>query len=181
ATIDTPPACPGPSETPTSEPTPSQTSAAPVVHAAFPKRAIFPFTTVKDERAWEQEAAQGHSPAWGDPKAVATFWVTNFLQLPSVNQVVRQVSTPKKVDVTLGRMQADASNQRQIAVTTVHLVKYGKAWIVTGATDDSGLLRITSPAAGAAVTSPLVASGPGGGVHRAARVQVRDATTPTLY
>src|SRR3954447_15294604 len=176
ASIDTPPATHGPSETPTPEPTPSQTSAPPVAHAAFPKRAIFPFAPAKDERAWEQQAAEGHSPAWGDPRAVATFWVTNFLQMPSVNQVVRQVSTPKKVDVTLGRMQSDAANQRQIAVTTVHLVKYGKAWIVTGATDDSGLLRITSPAAGAAVTSPLVASGPGGGIHRAAAVQVRDAT-----
>src|SRR3954470_12818420 len=176
-----PPPPGGPPDAPTPEPTPSQTSTVPVVHAAFPKRAIFPFTSAKDERAWEQESAQGHSPWQGDAKAVATFWVTNFLQLSSVNQVVRQGSSPTKVDVTLGRMQADASAQRQIPVTTVHLVKYGKAWIVTGATDDSRLLRITSPTAGATVTSPLVASGPGGGIHRAADVQVRDATTPTKY
>jgi hypothetical protein len=181
ATVDTPPATGGPSETPTPEPTPSATSPVPVVTTAFPKRAIFPFVTAKDERVWEQGLPQGHSPWQGDPKAVATFWVANFLQLSSVNQVVRQVSTPTKVDITLGRMQADASSQRQISVTTVHLVKYGKAWIVTGATDGSGLLRISSPSDGATVTSPLVASGPGGGVHRAARVEVRDAATPTKY
>ena len=80
-----------------------------------------------DERAWEQQAAQGHSPWQGDPKAVATSWATNFLQLPSVNLIVRQVSTPKTVDVTLGRLQSDASAQRQISVTTVHLVKYAKS------------------------------------------------------
>src|SRR3954451_3369717 len=179
--LDSPPATSGPTDTPTPEPTPSQTSTVPVVHAAFPKRAIFPFTSAKDERAWEQESAQGHSPWQGDAKAVATFWVTNFLHLSSVNQVVRQVSSPTSVDVTLGRMQADASSQRPIAVTTVHLVKYGNAWLVTGATDGRRLLRIAAPTAGTTVTSPVVASGPGGGIHRAAAVQVRDATTPTQY
>ena len=182
ATIVNPPATSGPSETPTTEPTPSATSPAPVVTAAFPKRAIYPFVTAKDERAWEQQADAGHSPWQADPKAVATFWVTNFLQLSSVNQFVSQTGfTPSKVDVTLGRLQTDGSTERQIPVTTVHLVKYSKAWIVTGATDGSRLLRISAPAAGATVTSPLVASGPGGGIHRAAAVQVRDATTPTMY
>jgi hypothetical protein len=175
------PATQPPTETPTTEPTPSQTTPPPA-SVAFPKRAIFPFTSAKDERAWEQQAAAGHSPWQGDPRSVATYWVTNFLQLSSVNKFVRQTNfTPSKVDVTLGRMQSDAGSQRQIAVTTVHLVKYAKAWIVTGATDDSRLLRITSPAAGAKVTSPVVASGPGFGADEAAAVQVRAATAPASY
>ena len=135
--------------------------------------------SAKDERAWEQQAAAGQNP-WKDPKAVATAWVTNFLQLPSVSQFRQQTTfSPTRVDVELGRSQSDAGSQRDITVTTVHLVKYGKAWLVTGATDGSGLLRISSPKNGTTITSPLVANGPGGGVHRAARVQVRDATTPT--
>jgi hypothetical protein len=178
--LQTPPiATQPPPESPSVNPSPSPTPPPPAV--AFPKRAIFPFTSAKDERAWEQAAAQGHSPWQGDPKAVATAWVANFLQLPSVNQIVKTISSPTKVDVQIGRMQNDASNQREITVTTVHLVKYGHAWIVTGASDDSGLLKIRSPKAGAVVTSPLTASGPGGGFHRAARVEVRDASTPTKY
>ena len=180
ALVPQPPATQLPSQTPTTEPTPSQSPPAPA-GVAFPKRAIFPFTSAKDERAWEQQAAQGHSPWEGDPRSVATLWVANFLQLPSVNQVIRQTSTPTKVDVTLGRMQSDGSSKRQVSVMTVHLVKYGKAWLVTGATDDSGLLQISSPKAATTVSSPLVASGPGGGVHRAAAVQVRDATSPMKY
>jgi len=181
ATVKVPPVSPGPSHTTTTEPTPTQTSQPPAT-VAFPKRAIFPFTSAKDERAFEQEAASGNNQ-WADPAAVATSWVTNFLQLPSVSQFVQKTTfTPSRVDVTLGRMQSDAGNQRQISVTTVHLVKYGKVWIVTGATDDSKLLRIGSPAAGSKVTSPLVVSGPSNvGVDRAAYVQVRDAATPTSY
>src|SRR4051812_22839310 len=126
ATVDVPPVSPGPSETATTEPTPSATSPAPVL-AAFPKRAIFPFATAKDERAWEQQAADGHSPWQADPKSVATFWVTNFLQLSSVNRFMRQTNfSSTRVDVTLGRMQTDGSSQRPISVTTVHLVKYAK-------------------------------------------------------
>jgi hypothetical protein len=179
ATIETPPIATQPPTTPPStdsSPSPTQPPAA----AAFPKHAIFPFVSAKDERAFEQEAASGTNP-WGDPAAVAKAWVTTFLQLPSVNQVGRQVLTPTKADIRLGRMQTDGSQQRPITVTTVHLVKFGTAWLVTGATDGSRQLRVDAPAAGTRVTSPLVASGPGGGVDRAASVQVRDATTATSY
>ena len=180
ARVEVPQTTPSATNTPTTEPTPSRTT-PPSATVAFPKRAIFPFTSASDERAFEQEAASGTNP-WKDPAAVATSWVTNFLQLPSVSQFVQKTTfAPGRVDVTLGRMQSDAGSQRQISVTTVHLVKYGKVWLVTGASDDSGLLRISSPKAGATVTSPVSASGPGGGVHRAARVEVRDAVTPTKY
>src|SRR3954452_1430635 len=173
-----PPATHPTAETPSISPSPSPTT-APVAAPVFPKHAIFPFVSAKDERAWEHDSSATSS--WGNPRVVATSWVATFLQLPSVNQVMRTKSTPTNVDLTLGRMQSDASAQRPIAVTTVHLVKYGKAWIVTGAADDNRLLRISSPTAGTAVTSPFVATGPGGGVDRAASVQVRDATTVTKY
>lgn len=180
AKVEVPPPLQSATSTPTTEPTPTQTTPPPVA-VTFPKRAIFPFVTAKDERAFEQEAASGTNP-WQDPAAVATAWVTNFLQLSSVNQVVKRIETPTKVDVQMGRMQSDGSSQRQITVTTVHLVKFGKVWIVTGASDGSKLLRIGSPAAGSKVTSPLVVSGPSSvGADRAAYVQVRDATTPTSY
>ena len=179
ATVKTPIATQPASVTPTTQPTPTQsTPAAPVV--AFPKHAIFPFVSASDERAWEQGVADASGDWHGDAQAVATSWVSNILQVPSLH-VTRTVSTPTKVDVVMGRDQTDGSSTRAIVVTTVHLVKYGKAWVVTGATDDSRQLRIGSPAAGSKVSSPVVASGPGGGVDRAASVQVRDATTPASY
>ncbi|HET7530591.1 MAG TPA: Gmad2 immunoglobulin-like domain-containing protein [Mycobacteriales bacterium] len=180
--VETPPLTqtPGsPSPSVTSSPSPTT---APAAVTGFPKRAIFPFVNAAEERSWEQQADGGHMPWVADPKGVATFWVANYLQLPSIDTFVRQTSfTSSRVDVVLGRNQSDAGSQRQVEVTTVHLVKYGKAWIVVGASDGSGLLRISSPKAGATVSSPVEASGPGGGVHRAATVEVRDAATPTKY
>src|SRR5207302_7568245 len=135
--VETPISTHPPSETTSVSPPPSPTTPPPAL-VAFPKHAIFPFTSAKDERAWEQQAADGSAPWKGDARSVATYWVTNFLQLSSVNQVIKMTSSPTRVDVDMGRLQSDAGSTRQITVTTVHLVKYGKAWIVTGATEASG-------------------------------------------
>ena len=174
---------PTPSETPPVSESPSPTPTVVPVSTGFPRRAIFPFTTAAAERTWERAAAQGHMPWVQDPKSVASFWVQNYLQLPSVTDVqkiVTQPGTPETADVTLGRT-LQAEGQQPFAVTVVHLVQYGKAWIVTGASDGRGLLRISSPGAGTTVSSPVSVVGPGFGVDEAADVQVRDAATPTRF
>jgi hypothetical protein len=177
--LQTPPITTQPStEPPSVNPSPSPTP--PPAAQAFPKRGIFPFVSAKDERAWEQQAAASSADWHGDPQQVATNWMSNVLQVGSLH-VTREVSRPTKVDVVLGRDQADASSTRSIDVTTVHLVKYGKAWIVTGASDGRGQLRIGAPAAGSKLASPVTVSGPGYGVDEAAHVMVRDATTPATY
>jgi hypothetical protein len=79
--------------------------------------------------------------------------------------------------VTLGRNQSEGGLQ---PVVVVHLVKFGKAWIVTGASDPQGYLTLSSPSPGATVTSPLTVSGPGFGVDEVAKVELRDAETPKL-
>src|SRR5207248_8695805 len=121
------PTTPSPSET--VSPSPSASPTVPTVGATFPRLAIFPFTTAAQEKTWQKQAANGSQPWVADPKAVATNWVQNILQLPSVNQVLTTTSQPgppKTTDVTLGRT-LQAENHKPFAVTVVHLVQFGHA------------------------------------------------------
>jgi len=183
AKVVVPPATTAPgTPTESSSPSPSQ-SVEPVVNTAFPKLAIFPFVNPTEAKNWEKNAANGSEPWAADPKAVAQIWVQNILQLPSVDTVLNTKSTPgtpNRADVTLGRT-LQAEGQKPFAVTVVHLVQYGHAWIVVGASDGGGLLKISSPTAGSSVSSPVSVSGPGFGNDEAAQVQVRDAESPTTF
>ncbi|HVT64023.1 MAG TPA: Gmad2 immunoglobulin-like domain-containing protein [Mycobacteriales bacterium] len=144
---------------------------------AFPAQGIFPFTTAAEEADWEQQYADGHSPWPSDPEAVATSWVPNYLKAKDVDQLVSKEQTATVADVTLGRDQSEGGLQ---PVVVVHLVKFHQAWIVTGASDPTDQLRISTPGAGDTVSSPLTVSGPGFGVDEVAKVELRDAETPSL-
>ncbi len=149
----------------------------PVVGADFPAQGFFPFTTAAEENDWEQQYAGGHSPWIADPVGVATSWVPNYLKAKNVDQVIDENVTSTSAEVTLGR---DVSEGGLQPVVTVHMVKFGKAWIVTGATSPHDLLKISSPAPGTTVQSPLTVTGPGFGVDEVAKVELRDAETPGL-
>jgi hypothetical protein len=173
-----------PTETPTNEPTAPTPSATdvPVPDGDFPQLAIFPFTSAADTQTWQAAYTDGgHQPWVADPRGVAEAWVQNYLQVPGIDTFISKETDGDTADVTLGRtMTAEA--KRLVPVTVVHLVKYGEAWLATGADDPAAApytLRITSPAAGDEISSPVTVSGPGFGVDEAADVQVRDATTPT--
>ncbi|MBV9292121.1 MAG: hypothetical protein JO222_06700, partial [Frankiales bacterium] len=164
---------------PTLSPTPS---VVPITNVAFPKHAIFPFTSSADEKSWESGfLSGGHSPWKADPVAVATTWVTAYLQQPTVDQLVSKTVTPAGTAVvTLGRTMT-AEQGQTVAVTDVHLVRFGKGWVVVGATDPQNQLKLSGPKAGSLAVSPLSVTGPGFGVDEAVRVQVRDAVSPKSY
>jgi hypothetical protein len=151
----------------------------------FPALAIFPFTSAADEKTWEQAYADGHEPWKADPTAVSQFWVQNYLGFTDVDKIL---STTKSSDgdtaqVTLGRTMT-AEQKKTVPVTVVQLVKYGKGWVVLGADDAAAApyqLLLTSPSAGATVSSPLTVTGPGFGVEEVARIDVRDAATPASF
>jgi hypothetical protein len=143
----------------------------------FPSRGFFPFTSASEEADWEQQYPDGHSPWIADPVGVATSWVPNYLKAENVDQVVDKQQTATTADVTLGRNQSEGGLQ---PVVVVHLVKFGNAWIVTGAGDPDAFLTISSPTAGDTVASPLTVSGPGFGVDEVAKVELREAETPKL-
>lgn len=154
------------------------TSPTPEV-SGFPAQGFFPFTTAAEEATWQQQfVSGGHSPWIADPVAVSQSWVPYYLSQKHVDEVVDKNVTDTTADVTLGRTLAGTSTVH--AVVIVHLVKFDKAWIVTGASAPSGDLTIASPAPGATGNSPLTVTGPGFGGDQRASVEVRDAETPTL-
>jgi hypothetical protein len=157
-------------------------SVAPVSKQTFPVDAIFPFTNVKAEQTWESEYAAGHQPTFADADATALAWVQTYLQQPTVTDVMQTTFADGGTTAVaeLGRVMTGETN-KPFAVTDVHEVKFGEAWIVTGASDPNDSLKITSPAAGDTVHAPLTVTGPGYGSDMSATVQVRDATTPTSY
>lgn len=157
----------------TAPPTPTS---VPVDSNGYPTDAIFPFTTATQEQSWEQQFAGGHTPWPSDPAAVTQSWIESYLKEPGHFTYTADTQTDTS-DVTVSRNVEGNPH----AVTVVHLAKYGHAWLVTGASDPAGDLFISSPAEGAAVTSPLTVTGPGYGVDEVATIAVHDATTPELF
>ena len=148
--------------------------------APFPDQAIFPFTSATAEQGWEQDYANGGTTWEADPTQVATHWVQDFLDLPTVDRVIQQSDDGSDKLVTLGRvLQAEGNNL--FAVTVVRLTPYGKAWIVTGASDPNNYLSFTSPKPGSTIVTPVTVTGPGFGVDEAVQLDVRDATSTTSY
>jgi len=162
---------PQPTETPSTTPSPTPTATKPVL-PAFPTAAFYPFTSAAAERSWEN-GDTSHSTWMLKPTTVAQLFVADFVQQPSVAMVVDSSTKGAAATVTLGRTLSDGSGQHVVPVTTVHLVRYGKAWLVTGAVDPNGDLRITSPANGSTISSPVTVTGPQYGVDESVAVDVR--------
>jgi hypothetical protein len=155
--------------TPTTSPTP--TISAPTT--AFPASAFYPFTSAAAEGSWEAQKGATAQPWITDPVAEAKDFIAKFVLADGVDTVTAKQVGSKTASVTLGRMLSDGGSQRPHDVTTVHLQRYGKAWLVLGATDAGGFLKVASPASGARITSPVTVSGPGFGADEAVQVDVR--------
>jgi hypothetical protein len=162
--------------TPPTSPTPTLAPTAPV----FPATAFYPFTSAAGEQSWEAQRGPATQPWVVDPVAEAKDFVARFVLADGVTDVLAKQVSGSTAAVTLGRTMTDGSSARPISVTTVRLQRFGKAWLVLGADDARGNLAITSPAAGAAVTSPVTVSGPGFGVDEAVQVDVRAIGAPWL-
>ena len=166
-----------------SSPTPEPSENAitpPAVATDFPDQAIFPFTTATAEEGWEQDYANGGTTWEADPTQVATHWVQDFLDQPSVDRVVDTSDDGNDKLVTLGRV-LQAEGHQLFKVTTVRLTPYKNAWVVIGASDPNNFLSITSPDPGGTVVTPVTVSGPAFGVDEAVKLDVRDATSATSY
>ena len=170
------------STTPSVEPTTASPSPSEVPPATnFPDRAIFPFTSVTEEKNWEDQYAGGHSPWEADAKGVALTWVQNILEQPSIDKVIDTKGLDGDAgSVTLGRVIGGESS-KPVPIVEVQLVKYGNAWIVVGADDPAGYLTLTSPNAGDTISSPVAVTGPGFGVDESMKVDVRAAESPTSF
>jgi hypothetical protein len=161
----------------TPSPTTSRTTpAAP----AFPAAAFYPFTSAAAELSWEAQGGPATEPWATDPVAAAQHFVTAYVLADQVTAVMGKRVRGASATVTLGRTLSDGSSQHPVKVTTVHLQKFGRAWLVLGADDPNGDLRVTSPASGARITTPVTVSGPSYGVDEAVEVDVRAIGEPFL-
>ncbi|HEX3901189.1 MAG TPA: hypothetical protein VHW74_18735 [Mycobacteriales bacterium] len=151
-------------------PTPAVTS------NGYPAAAIFPFTNTTDEQAWETQYAEGNLPWISDPTAVTESWIEHYL-LQKGDFTFSAGTSDSQSNVTVSRTVGGGEH----VVTVVHLLKYQNAWLVTGASDPAAELQFSTPAADAAVTSPVTVSGPGYGVDEQATVEIRNAETPDLF
>ena len=172
---------PGPTVSPTLAITPTATATpTTAVAPAFPVAAFYPFTSAAAERSWEAQKGPAAQPWISDPVAEAKQFIAKFVLADGVTKVTGKHVGAKTASVTLGRTMTDGSSQRDVSVTTVRLQRFGKAWLVVGARDASGYLKVSSPASGEHVASPLTVSGPGFGTDEAVQVAVRAIGAPFL-
>jgi hypothetical protein len=158
-------------------PTPSastSTSPAPVVNkVTFPATAFYPFTSEPAEQQWEAQDGPTKQPWVLDPTLEAKTFVASFAGQSGIDQVFTPHVSGRNATVTLGRTLHDGGRAIPVKVTTVHLVRFGKAWLVVGASDPNGNLKLTNPKPGQTLTSPAVIAGPGYGVDEQVRIDVR--------
>ena len=159
--------------TPTPDTSASTPSAPVVSKPTFPSSAFYPFTSEAAEQQWVAQDGPSKQPWVKDPALVAKTFVAAFVQQPSVDQVVSTHLSGRTAAVTLGRLFADGSNTRKVPVTTVQLARFDQAWLVVGASDADGRLKLTDPKPGQTLTSPAIVSGPGYGVDENVRVDIR--------
>ncbi len=164
----------GPAPTPTpdaSVPTPSAPS---VVKPTFPSSAFYPFTSEAAEKQWVAQDGPSKQPWILDPTLEAKMFVASFVQQAGVDEVFGSAHiVGRTATVTLGRTLHDGNRAIPVKVTTVSLTKFDQAWLVVGATDAGGQLKLTSPRSGQALTSPAFVAGPGYGNDESVQVDVR--------
>ncbi|MDQ1683717.1 MAG: hypothetical protein QOC82_454 [Frankiaceae bacterium] len=159
--------------TPTPDASTPTPSAPVVVHPTFPTSAFYPFTSEAAERQWVAQDGPSKQPWVGDPELLAKTFVASFVQQPGVTDVYAKKVTARTATITLGRTLHDGGRAIPVKVTTVSLTHFDQAWLVVGASDPSGDLRLTNPKPGQRLVSPAVVSGPGYGVDEAVQIDIR--------
>ncbi|MBV9097031.1 MAG: hypothetical protein JO079_03145 [Frankiaceae bacterium] len=161
----------------TPAPTPDasvSTPPAPVVtKPTFPASAFYPFTSEAAEKQWVTQDGPSKQPWVGDPELLAKTFVAAFVQQPDVTDVFARHISSRSATITLGRTLHDGNRSVPVKVTTISMVRFDKAWLVVGASDGGGELKVASPRSGQTVTSPAFVAGPGFGVDENVRVDVR--------
>lgn len=165
--------------TPSHTTAPASPSTAPPTTSApaptFPVSAIWPFTSQAEVDAWQQQyAASGAQPWHLDPVQTATNFVDGFLGMTELDNVTASPLSGDTTEVSFGRTLPSES-KKVVTVTAVLVQRYGSGpdapWLVIGAGDS--LLKVTAPAAGSTVASPLHVTGPGFGVDEALTAELR--------
>ncbi len=173
------PATPGASATPTPSATTSVTGPTPsasrsAVVPAFGAVPLWPFGTVAEAGAWQEQYRSTGAQAWHlDAAQTALRFTRDFLGYREIDRVVGTPTvTARAAWVPVG---AAAPDGRPSVAAVLHLARIGAGadapWEVVGSRDTT--LTLTTPAYGARVTSPVTVGGRITGVDESLRVQVR--------
>jgi len=163
----------GDTPTPTPDASASTPPAPVVTKPTYPASAFYPFTSEAAERQWVAQDGPSKQPWVGDPELLAKTFVAAFVQQPGVTDVFARHISGRTATITLGRTLHDGNRSVPVKVTTVSMVHFDKAWLVVGASDGGGELKLTSPKSGQTLMSPALVAGPGYGVDENVRVDVR--------
>lgn len=141
---------------------------------------LWPFANEAEMLEWQRGYREGgHSPWHVDPEATALSFTTGYLGFTEIDQVVESAIHGGTAEVTVGYV-GDGDNPSPAA--TLLLVRLGSGedapWEVVGTTEND-TMAVTTPAPGAAVSSPMEVAGTITGVDESIRVQVRDPAEPT--
>jgi len=161
------------SPTPTPDASTSTPPAPVVVKPTFPRAAFYPFTSEAAEQQWVAQDGPSKQPWIGDPELLAKTFVASFVQQPGVTDVYARNVSDRTATITLGRTLHDGNRAVPVKVTTVSMVRFDKAWLVVGASDADGQLRVSHPKSGQKLASPVFVAGPGYGVDENVQVDVR--------
>jgi hypothetical protein len=134
---------------------------------------LWPFHTLAEARAWQQDyRSGGHQPWHTSAEQTALSFVSGFLGFTGIDRVARREIGDTEAWITVG---VRVPSGKISSAAAVHLVRFGAGrdapWEVVGTRDTD--LTLTSPAYGATVTTPLRAGGRITGVDESLRVQVR--------
>lgn len=153
----------------------STTSSVPASIA--PYLALWPFRSSDEVASWQQKYAADRSTPWHlDAGATALNFVRDFLRFQEVGTVVKTSLDATGAHVAVGYQPKEGV---KATAAVVHLVRWGTGtvapWEVVG-TDDSSF-RLTTPAYGAAASSPLQVGGTITGVDESINVGVRQPSS----
>jgi len=163
----TAPQVPSPSANPSANP-----SSAPAL-PAFNFLPLWPFDSVAQAVAWQEEARPGgHQPWHVNADETALVFTNTYLQFDTVNRVLGTTVKGDEAWVSVGwRLPNGADTEAAV----LHLARIGagdyRPWEVVGTRDTT--LTLTTPAYGARITSPVTVGGRITGVDESLRIQVR--------
>jgi hypothetical protein len=157
---------------PTAKPTTGTASPSPNV-PVFRYLPLWPFDSVADAIAWQDEALPGgHQPWRLSPDLTALAFTTGYLQFTTVDRSLGTTVDGDEAWVQVGRRTENGADH---TAAVIHLARIGsganRPWEVVGTRDET--LSLTTPAYSASIASPVTVGGRITGVDENLRIQVR--------
>jgi hypothetical protein len=136
---------------------------------------LWPFASVDEAMAWQRGYRTGGHQPWHLSADQTTLAFARYLGFPELDRVTSRTVADGDAHIGVGYHSAEGTGTAAV----VHLIRLGTGadapWEAVG-TDDSEL-TLTTPAYGAAVSSPITVAGQITGVDESLRLAVRQRSS----